>query len=88
MLPSSHPRAGQTEAMHPNSAGTVVKHETKRCPRCDASFVCRVGDVVNCQCSEVSIDTAGRERIGRWLSEHSSGDCLCAGCLRELAADA
>lgn len=57
----------------------MPQHEPKICPRCSKQFVCKVGDVPNCQCSSVSLT----------IEEHASiedryEDCLCIACLKEL----
>ena len=59
------------------------KHESKQCPRCGRSFVCRMGDIARCQCSTVRIPTQARDYIARLYNE-----CLCASCLDILAKEA
>lgn len=54
-------------------------HETVSCPRCKASFECRVGSILRCQCQQVDLTEDERAYIG----EQYSG-CLCANCLQEL----
>lgn len=56
-----------------------LKHELKHCPRCSASFECKVGDVVNCQCNEVRIQATTYEFLA-----DAYYDCLCKKCLAEL----
>ncbi len=55
------------------------KHEIKHCPRCGGEFVCKVNDVANCQCSEVSLSHETLE----YLNKISSG-CHCKHCLSEI----
>lgn len=55
------------------------KHETIYCPRCNAPFECRLGDVSRCQCSEVTLSEQTRE----YLNTTEYG-CLCKKCLAEL----
>jgi len=53
-----------------------IKHEEKNCPRCKATFVCKVGDVANCQCSTVKVS----EETHTFLAK-THYDCLCKDCL-------
>jgi len=55
-------------------------HEPKYCPRCNALFECKPGDVANCQCSEVIVSTETRNILAKsyW------NDCLCKQCLQYL----
>jgi hypothetical protein len=53
-----------------------MNHENKLCPRCQLSFVCNIGDVVNCQCN-ISLD----DDTKLFLSK-THYDCLCASCLQ------
>ncbi|MFT3903595.1 MAG: cysteine-rich CWC family protein [Niabella sp.] len=57
----------------------MTKHEQKYCPRCNASFECKVGDVANCQCSTVKVC----EDTWRFLRK-TNYDCLCRNCLKEI----
>ncbi|RYF90272.1 MAG: hypothetical protein EOO00_09150 [Chitinophagaceae bacterium] len=57
----------------------MCKHEQKLCPRCSRPFECRVGDIGNCHCSGVKLDTEERT----FISERYD-DCLCGNCLNEL----
>lgn len=54
----------------------MVKHEEKKCPRCGSSFECKVGSILLCQCSTVSITEDERDYINATYD-----DCLCATCL-------
>lgn len=36
------------------------KHEEKYCPRCGSKFECKVGDVLNCQCTKITISDDAR----------------------------
>ena len=53
------------------------------CPRCGRSFICRGdGDISLCQCAAVELSPEDRVYIaGRFEG------CLCADCLRALAAE-
>ncbi len=53
----------------------------KTCPRCGATFECRVEDKWHCQCAQVKLTSGACD----YLKAHYT-DCLCIKCLRELAA--
>jgi hypothetical protein len=55
------------------------KHEQKPCPRCGASFECKVGNVVLCQCA--SVELSPEEQA--WIQARYD-DCLCAACMKAL----
>jgi hypothetical protein len=57
----------------------MSKHEEKNCPCCDASFECKVGDIVNCQCNTVKLSEGERDFIAQRFT-----DCLCAACITVL----
>jgi hypothetical protein len=57
----------------------MCKHEEKSCPRCQAPFECKVGDITQCQCYGVNL--SAEERI---FIENKYNDCLCRKCLDEL----
>lgn len=42
------------------------------------SFICKVGDVANCQCSTVKLSLDAQNYIAE-----KYGDCLCCSCMRE-----
>ena len=54
-------------------------HEPKICPRCAKEFVCRVGDIANCDCSTITLTIEERAFI-----EDRYQDCLCLNCMRDL----
>jgi len=54
-------------------------HETKYCPRCNAPFECKVGNVNECQCSGISFTDTEKDYIARRYA-----DCLCRKCLLEI----
>lgn len=57
----------------------MCKHEQKSCPRCQQTFECKVGDVLNCQCYGINFTAEEKNHIeGRY------SDCLCRNCLLEL----
>lgn len=55
------------------------KHELKTCPHCNTAFECKSGDIINCQCEQITLSTAQREYINQRYD-----DCLCVNCLAEL----
>lgn len=57
----------------------MIKHEIKYCPRCNTPFECKVGSILLCQCSTVSLHPEERDYI-----QEKFDDCLCANCLKEL----
>lgn len=59
----------------------MSKHEQKTCPRCGADFECKLNNPMHCQCAGIELS----ERLTDQLAAHWH-DCLCAACLRELAA--
>jgi cysteine-rich CWC protein len=57
----------------------MCKHEEKYCPRCQTPFVCKVGDITQCQCYGLKMTADEKAYIeGRY------SDCLCRNCLLEL----
>lgn len=52
------------------------------CPKCNASFTCRLGDVVNCQCYSVPLSQHTRDALAK-----TSMDCLCKNCLDKAESD-
>lgn len=54
------------------------KHESKECPRCKARFICKLGDVSNCQCSGIKMSADEQNHVAE-----KYGDCLCCSCLKE-----
>lgn len=57
----------------------MAKHEEKYCPRCNAAFECRVGNITQCQCYGIIFTEQQKIHIAALYS-----DCLCASCLQEL----
>jgi hypothetical protein len=33
----------------------MPQHENKSCPRCNKTFECKVGNVLECQCSQIQL---------------------------------
>jgi hypothetical protein len=59
------------------------KHEIKNCPRCQASFECKPGDITHCQCFGIRLPADLQDEIA-----HKFADCLCRNCLLELKREA
>jgi hypothetical protein len=57
----------------------MPQHENKKCPRCNRSFECKVGNIAECQCSKVNLSYEERVFI-----ENKYLDCLCGQCLQAL----
>jgi Cysteine-rich CWC len=57
----------------------MCQHEQKKCPRCNASFECKVGNITECQCYGVIFTMEERAFL-----ESKYEDCLCRTCLLEL----
>jgi hypothetical protein len=57
----------------------MKKHEEKTCPRCNASFECKPGDIANCQCYGIPLTIAEEAYISQYYN-----DCLCRNCLLQL----
>jgi hypothetical protein len=71
-----------TEFTHQLLNQNIVKHEIKRCPRCNVSFECKVGSILLCQCTTVTLSPKERD----YLKEDYE-DCLCASCIKDLKAE-
>lgn len=63
--------------LEPLSANNGKKMKT--CSRCGVTFECKVNDVSNCQCSELTISKEAYELISK-----THQDCLCKACLEQL----
>lgn len=57
----------------------MAKHEIRSCPRCAADFECKVGDVANCQCSQVRLHPDTHAFLAKTYY-----DCLCKKCLEKI----
>ncbi|MDO5615319.1 MAG: cysteine-rich CWC family protein [Cruoricaptor ignavus] len=60
----------------------MPKHEQKYCPKCNATFECKVGSILLCQCSEIKLSNEELEFI-----QEKYDDCLCANCMKKLKAE-
>ncbi len=57
----------------------MCQHETKKCPRCNAAFECKPGNITQCQCFGITISNELKKHI-----EERYSDCLCRACLLQL----
>jgi len=60
----------------------MVKHEEKHCPHCNTRFECKVGSIVLCQCTAVTLDEKERDYL-----REKYDDCLCANCMKKVKAE-
>jgi len=60
----------------------MPKHEDKLCPRCARQFECKVGSILLCQCSTITLTETERDYIREQFN-----DCLCAKCMNELKSE-
>lgn len=56
--------------------------EEKICPRCNQIFICDPGNIQHCQCNDICLSAAVKEKISEEYE-----DCLCIKCLVELNED-
>ncbi|MEM9981226.1 MAG: cysteine-rich CWC family protein [Bacteroidota bacterium] len=54
-------------------------HEEKFCPRCNAKFECKVGNISQCQCTTVQLSSKEQQFMADQYD-----DCLCAKCLEAM----
>lgn len=54
----------------------MCMHETKSCPRCQAAFECKPGNITQCQCYGIPLTDELRAYV-----EQRYSDCLCRDCL-------
>jgi hypothetical protein len=59
----------------------MCKHEQKNCPRCNAVFECKPGDITHCQCNGIQL----REEA-KYIAEKFT-DCLCAACMKAMQSE-
>jgi hypothetical protein len=57
----------------------MEKHEQKVCPKCHSPFTCKMGDIVNCQCSTITLGNETKNFLSK-----TSYDCLCKNCLAKI----
>lgn len=52
----------------------------KVCPKCSASFTCRVDNILECRCVEVPLTAEARAFIA-----DNYANCLCYNCLVQVS---
>ncbi|WP_295795298.1 cysteine-rich CWC family protein [Mucilaginibacter sp.] len=57
----------------------MAQHEPKHCPRCNSPFECKVGSILQCQCSGLAFSDAEWDYIRLTYT-----DCLCRHCLQAI----
>lgn len=57
----------------------MASHDTKHCPRCEGSFECKVGNILECQCNGIVFSDAEKAHIAA-----NYDDCLCRKCMLEI----
>jgi len=57
----------------------MAHHEHKACPRCGAPFECKVGSILQCQCSGLTFTDEEKDYIAQ-----NYRDCLCRACLLQI----
>ena len=60
----------------------MCQHETKLCGRCEQSFECKVGNILECQCYGVSMSDEEKKFIA-----DNYNDCLCRRCLEDIKTE-
>jgi len=60
----------------------MCQHEIKKCPRCHDPFECKPGNIAQCQCYGIELNTEQRVYI-----EQRYDDCLCRDCLEYLSVE-
>lgn len=60
----------------------MIKHEIKYCPRCKHTFECKLGSILLCQCTTVTLNEKERDYM-----REKFDDCLCADCMKEVRAE-
>ena len=56
-----------------------MKYQAEHCPLCNEQFVCKVGNISQCQCARVELSN----EVIRFL-EDEFGSCLCIECLKQI----
>jgi hypothetical protein len=65
----------------PMSQFPLPQAEAKLCPRCQAPFECRVGNIPQCQCNGIRLTAEDKAFIAANYT-----DCLCRACLLAITA--
>ena len=79
------PKPVSNKKLNPNSnrdSSQQSNQKSKVCPRCQASFECKVGSIQQCQCSSIYLSDIEQEYVNTRYD-----DCLCVGCLVEVQSE-
>ncbi len=57
----------------------MPKHENKKCQRCNKIFECKLGNVLECQCTQIVLTDEAQNYVSQLFN-----DCLCIDCLHVL----
>lgn len=57
----------------------MAQHEKKYCPRCNISFECKVGSILQCQCNGITFTDTEWDYVRLTYT-----DCLCRHCLQAI----
>ncbi|MHB1107404.1 MAG: cysteine-rich CWC family protein [Lutibacter sp.] len=60
----------------------MCSHEEKYCSSCNDVFECKVGSILICQCTTITLNEKERDYM-----PEKYDDCLCASCMREVRAE-
>ncbi|MFK7823456.1 MAG: cysteine-rich CWC family protein [Oligoflexales bacterium] len=59
-----------------------MKYQPEPCPLCNRLFVCKVGNISQCQCAQADLT----KEVIRFL-EVEFDNCLCISCLKLINGD-
>jgi hypothetical protein len=62
----------------------MQKHAQEGCPRCGEIFVCKVNNILQCDCMKMVLTKAQTEYITDITEWEYEGGCLCNNCLEAL----
>ncbi len=62
----------------------MEKHAPDSCPRCGEIFVCKVNNILQCDCMKAVLTKAETEYIADITEWEYDGNCLCNKCLEKL----
>ena len=63
---------------------TMEKHAPDSCPRCGEIFVCKVNNILQCDCMKAILTKAETAYIANITEWEYDGNCLCNKCLEDL----
>ncbi len=65
----------------------MEKHAQEGCPRCGKVFICKVNNILQCDCMKINLTKTQIEHISDISQWEFDGACLCNECLEELKAE-